>query len=59
MPSMATVSEMIETLGGVRKSASVLQVPPTTVQHWKLHDRVPTWRADALREAYEEAKAAA
>jgi hypothetical protein len=49
---MATVTEMIEALGGIRKSAAVLGVPPTTVQHWKAQDRVPAWREEALRDAY-------
>jgi DNA-binding transcriptional regulator YdaS (Cro superfamily) len=43
---------MIERLGGVRKTASALGIAPTTVQHWKIHDRVPPWRSDALRAAY-------
>jgi DNA-binding transcriptional regulator YiaG len=49
---MATPREMIEALGGIRKTAAVLGVPPSTVQHWNETDQVPTWREDALREAY-------
>ena len=50
---MATASEMIEALGGVRKTAAALGVPPTTVQHWKDCDRVPDWREEKLRDAYD------
>jgi hypothetical protein len=49
---MATVAEMIEGLGGVRKTGAALGVAPTTVQHWKQHDRVPTWREEGLRAAF-------
>lgn len=49
---MATASEMIEALGGVRKTAAALGVPPTTVQHWKTTGRTPTWRIGDLAEAY-------
>jgi hypothetical protein len=56
---MATTREMIDALGGVRKTAAALDVPPTTVQHWKDTDQVPTWREDALREAYERSRKAA
>jgi len=49
---MATVAEMIEGLGGVRKTGAALGVAPTTVQHWKQHDRVPVWREDKLKAAF-------
>ncbi len=51
---MATAAEMIEALGGVRKTAAALGVPPTTVQHWKSCNSVPGWRERDLTEAYEK-----
>lgn len=50
---MASPREMIEALGGIRKTAAVLSVPPSTVQHWNDTDQVPSWRADALQSAYD------
>ena len=55
---MESVIHMIDRLGGVRKTASTLGLAPTTVQHWKKHDRVPAWREADLRAAYERQAAA-
>ncbi|BCI69984.1 hypothetical protein SPKIRA_08140 [Sphingomonas paucimobilis] len=52
---MPNVASIIETLGGVRKTAAAMGVPPTTVQHWKSHDRVPAWREAELTAAYKRA----
>tara|TARA_R110000787_G_scaffold41162_1_gene101838 strand:- start:20 stop:313 length:294 start_codon:yes stop_codon:yes gene_type:complete len=49
---MTSPATKIDALGGVRKTAAILGVPPTTVQHWKTQDRVPAWRADDLEKAY-------
>lgn len=47
-----TPRQMIEAIGGIRKTAAALGIPPSTVQHWNDTDQLPSWREDALREAY-------
>lgn len=49
---MPKVTDIIEQLGGVRKTAATLGVPPTTVQNWKRQNRVPSWREADLFAAY-------
>ncbi len=49
---MADVLTMIDALGGVRKTAAALGVPPTTVQHWKDKGEAPAWRIGDLASAY-------
>ncbi|KHA65278.1 conserved hypothetical protein [Sphingomonas sp. T1] len=52
---MENVDQIIATIGGVRKTAAVLGIAPTTVQHWKTHNRVPAWRQSDLTAAYDHA----
>ncbi|WP_443024398.1 carph-isopro domain-containing protein [Sphingomonas sp. FUKUSWIS1] len=46
---------MIAAIGGVRKTAAALGIAPTTVQHWKSHNRVPAWRQNDLTAVYNHA----
>jgi hypothetical protein len=45
---MATVSEIIEALGGATAIARAIDVPVTTAHSWKRANYVPAWRVPAL-----------
>lgn len=52
---MVSVPHMIDQIGGVRKTAAAMGVPPTTVQHWKNRGEAPSWRLGDLTAAYNRA----
>lgn len=44
IPLMKTVHDIIAEMGGTRKAARLLSVPPSTVQSWKAKGRIPAER---------------
>lgn len=45
---MASVSDIIERLGGRKAVSDTLSIPYTTIQGWEVADFVPEWRRPAL-----------
>lgn len=48
VPTMRTVGEILEELGGVTKVARALGLPISTVHTWSRKNAVPAWRRDNL-----------
>ncbi|MCG0995310.1 YdaS family helix-turn-helix protein [Acetobacter indonesiensis] len=48
---MTTIRDVIDAMGGTRKAARMLDVPPSTVQSWKAKGCIPATRVLAVEAA--------